>query len=116
MIESLLVLHLLLMSPAHFLRLPPLRSVSCKSSPAELSARIGRPSLAGARTPARTCTSSKKGKQIIPVQENCFVWFTLVGSFSLCVSLSSLLVSPLSHQQMGYFNEISLACSHLCEK
>lgn len=26
-------------------------------------------------------------------------------------------LSPsLSHQQMGYFNEISLACSHLCEK
>lgn len=35
---------------------------------------------------------------------------------SLSVSLSSLLASPLSRQQMGYFNEISLACSHLCEK
>lgn len=32
--------------------------------------------------------------------------------FSLSLSLSP----SFSHQQMGYFNEISLACSHLCEK
>lgn len=33
-----------------------------------------------------------------------------------CLSSPPSLSPPLSHQQMGYFNEISLACSHLCEK
>ncbi len=65
-------------------------------------------------TRTHTPHTSLEGKQIIRGQENCFVWFTLVCLFSPPFSLPP---SPsLSLQQMGYFNEISLACSHLCEK
>lgn len=90
-------------------------SLSVAGSSGNLSAQIQLPSLQGTHTHARThiiggeTNYSRTGKLF------CLVHPCLL-SFSLPSLLSLPLASPLSHQQMGYFNEISLACSHLCEK
>lgn len=47
----------------------------------------------------------------------CLFFFSLSLPFlPFSLSLSLSLSPSLPLQQMGYFNEISLACSHLCEK